>query len=91
MRGFSFTNYSHQSFPLDHRHHEPMQDSNPEFDRNLSQDRNQHFNAKFDPNLSQDHNQHFNPKFDPNLSQDRNQHFNPKFDPQPTPQPALQP
>ena len=62
MRGFSFTNYSHhQSFLSDHRHHEPMQDSNPEFDPNLSQDRNQHFNPKFDPNLSQDRNQHFNP------------------------------
>ena len=49
-RGSSFTSYSHhQSFLLDYRHHEPMQDSNPEFDPNLSQDRNQHFNPKFDP------------------------------------------
>ena len=39
MRGFSSTTYSHhQSFLLDHRDHEPMQDSNPKFNPNLNQD-----------------------------------------------------
>ena len=78
MRGFSSTTYSHhQSFLLDHRDHEPMQDSNP----------------KFNPNLNQDHNKHCSPKFNPNLNQDPQQTLQPgiRSEPQPRPQPALLP
>ena len=82
MRGFSSTTYSHhQSFLLDHRDHEPMQDSNPKFNPNLNQDHNKHFSPKFNPNLNQDPHKHFNPKFNPNPSQEPNKHFNPDFDP----------